>query len=250
MKQQILLLLFIPLCFLHSQKNSNTYTSIENNYKISKSEKANEYYDEATFLSLTASELEINGKKEDAIKIYKKAIDRFKKALLIDSLFTDALDNMALCYRRINEVDNAIFYYKKSLKIMPNNRMALNNLGTAYIAKGDFNNAIETYTSLLSVVEPNDKESAASRNFYKAEPYYGLAQTYFKMENYEKSKEYSFLASEIWKQNDLIEYSQDALYIYAFSEYFMGNEKKATDILIELANNGHQGSKDVLAYPE
>ena len=161
MKQQILLLLFIPLCFLHSQKNSNTYTSIENNYKISKSEKANEYYDEATFLSLTASELEINGKKEDAIKIYKKAIDRFKKALLIDSLFTDALDNMALCYRRINEVDNAIFYYKKSLKIMPNNRMALNNLGTAYIAKGDFNNAIETYTSLLSVVEFDNGEKAA-----------------------------------------------------------------------------------------
>ena len=102
----------------------------------------------------------------------------------------------------------------------------------------------------IVIVEPNDKESAASRDFYKAEPYYGLARTYFIMENYEKSKEYSFLASEIWKNNDLIEYSQDALYFYALSEYYMGNEKKATDILIELANNGHQGSKDILVYPE
>ena len=250
MKKLIIPLLFIPLCLIYSQKNSNTYTSIENNYRISKSEKAIEYYDEATFLSLTASELEVKGKKEDAIKKYKKAIDLFKKALLIDSLFTDALDNMAVCYRRINEVDNAIFYYKKSLKIIPNNRMVLNNLGTAYIAKGDFNNAIETYTSLLTIVEPNDKESAASRDFFKAEPYYGLANTYYKMKNYEKSKEYSLLASEIWKQNDLIEYSQDALYIYALSEYFIGNEKKATEILIELADNGHQASKDILVYPE
>jgi tetratricopeptide (TPR) repeat protein len=250
MKKLILLLLFIPLCFLNSQTNSKTYTNSENNYKTSKSEKAIEYYNKATYLSETASGLEINGDKDAAILNYKNAIDLFKKAILVDPLFTDAMDNLAVCYRRIGDVDNAIYYYKKSLKIIPNNRLALSNLGTAYLHINDFNKAVETYNFLLVNVDQNNKESEKMKKLLKAEPYYGLAQAYYKMEKYDKSKKYSMIAAEVWKENNLVDYRQDALYFNALSEYFLGNEKKATDMLVELANNGHQPSKNVLVYPE
>lgn len=69
---------------------------------------------------------------------YEKAIINYKKAIEIDSNYTDAMDNCALSYRRLNKLDDAEFYYKLSLKKLPTNELAMHNLGLVYIFKNDF----------------------------------------------------------------------------------------------------------------
>ena len=82
---------------------------------------------------------------------YKLAIQKFRKVILLDPNFTDCYDNLAVCYRRIEKLDSAIYYYKISLKIFPKNRLALNNLGLTYLEKNQFKEAEITYRQSLKL---------------------------------------------------------------------------------------------------
>jgi len=132
-------------------------------------------YSEENLKSLTqnenARELYNLGYAEFSKDNYNGAIDYYKKAVSIDPKYTDAIDNLALSYRRINNLDSAEKYYKQSLNVLPTNELAWNNLAVVYIHKGDLENAKSTFRKLISV---NNKYGDA---------YYGMSEVFLRQEN-------------------------------------------------------------------
>ena len=92
-------------------------------------------------------------KKED----FTKAIENYKKALVLDPNFAFAYDNIGICYRRLNEYDKAIDAYEKSLKIDPNGTMPLLNIAVAYLYNKEYKKAVKSYEKLAKL-EPNNPE--------------------------------------------------------------------------------------------
>ncbi|WP_196888905.1 tetratricopeptide repeat protein [Aureivirga sp. CE67] len=121
--------------------------------KESENPQALEFYYEGTKLSK-------EGKLEEAIKFYKKAVKE-------DPNFAWAYDNMGICYRRLNKLDEAEKAYKKSIKIDPTGKMPLQNLAVVYIHKKKFKKAVKAYEKLKKVDSSNP------------EVYYGIGSVYY-----------------------------------------------------------------------
>lgn len=89
-KLLVLLFLYIPFYSIYCQDR----TSQDNVYNPTLIPKAIELYNEGT--------IALENKK------YTLAIQKFKKVISIDPKFTDSYDNLAVCFRRINQLDSAI----------------------------------------------------------------------------------------------------------------------------------------------
>lgn len=129
-------------------------------------------------------------------KNYKSAIEGFQTSLKRDPNFVLALDDIAVCYRQLEDYDNAIKYYKKSLDIYPEGEYALMNIGVVYTLKSDFKSAIDSYEKLIQY-QPNN-----------AEGYFGAGKNYFALNNDEKALTDIFTAHKIYT-NDKSEYAKD-----------------------------------------
>lgn len=129
-------------------------------------------------------------------KNYKLAIDGFQLSLKEDPNFVLALDDMAVCYRLLNDYDNAIKYYKKSLAIFPEGNFALMNIGVVYTFKSDFKTAIEYYQKLIKYHPDN------------AEGYFGVGKNYLALNEDEKALDQIFKAHRIYTI-DKSEYVKD-----------------------------------------
>lgn len=119
-------------------------------------------------------------------KNYKLAIESFQMALKQDSKFVLALDDIAMCYRQLNDYDNAIKYYKKSLEIYPEGDFALVNIGVVYSLKTDYKTAITYYEKLIKY-DPNN-----------AEGYFGAGKNYFVLNDNTKALNNIFIAHRIY----------------------------------------------------
>ena len=73
------------------------------------------------------------------------AIEKFKKAVLLDPEFVYAWDNLGVSYRKNNQLDLAIEAYQKSLKLYPNGKLPLINLAVVYNLAGDQGKSSEHY---------------------------------------------------------------------------------------------------------
>jgi tetratricopeptide (TPR) repeat protein len=153
---------------------------------------------------------------------YKLAIQKFRKVILLDPNFTDCYDNLAICYRRIEKLDSAIYYYKISLKIFPKNRLALNNLGLTYLDKNQFKDAEITYRQSLKL-NSNSIETNESEIELNGEPYYGLCRTYFYQKKYDLAINNGETAYKIW-ESKLPLYASDALFIVGLSYLNKGDK--------------------------
>lgn len=71
-------------------------------------------------------------------KRYREAIPYFKKAASMDKEYSDPLNNMAVCYAHLNDIDNAILALQKSLAINPYHPEGYNNLATFYLQKKEY----------------------------------------------------------------------------------------------------------------
>lgn len=94
------------------------------------------------------------------------AIEGLEMAVSLDSMFVLAYDNLGVCYRQSDDLDNAILNYKKSLKVFPLSKMILQNIALAYAFKEDYGNSNKYYNRLIDV-HPN-----------YAEGYYGIGKNY------------------------------------------------------------------------
>jgi len=129
-------------------------------------------------------------------KNFKFAIVEFKMALVVDSTFVPALDNIALCYKRMGDYDNAIKYYKKSLSIYPEGDFALMNIGVIYTEKSEYKTSNEYYKKLVRLYPDN------------AEGYFGLGKNLFLLTEFESALEYVLTAQKIY-QLEKSEYVKD-----------------------------------------
>jgi tetratricopeptide (TPR) repeat protein len=130
-------------------------------------------------------------------KKYKLAVESLQRSLKEDPNFVLALDDIAVCYRQLDDFDNAIKYYKKSLDIFPEGDLALMNIGTVYSLKSDFKTAIDYYEKLIKY-QPNN-----------AEGYFGAGKNYFLLNDDEKALDNIFAAHIIYT-NEKSEYVKDS----------------------------------------
>jgi tetratricopeptide (TPR) repeat protein len=139
------------LAFNDDEKNQNS---------VSKNKAALNFYEKGNeFMS-----------KED----FASAIPWYEKAIAADSVFAFAWDNLAISYRKTNQLEKAVHAYLASLRLDPKGMTALINIPVVYglLAKPD--EAIAAYNRLF-LYYPNDPES-----------YYGVALIYVKYkENWE-----------------------------------------------------------------
>lgn len=150
---------------------------------------------------------------------YEDAIKNYKKAIKLDSSYTDAIDNCALSYRRLNKLDSAEYYYKLSLKKLPTNELAMSNLGLVYMFKNDFKTAKSTFKKLLKN-NPNYGDGL-----------YSLSEVYLRENKNDSAIIYSLKAYEVWKDNNP-EFSADALYYTGLAYLHKADKKKAMDYFV------------------
>ncbi|MCX8166380.1 MAG: tetratricopeptide repeat protein [Candidatus Micrarchaeota archaeon] len=108
---------------------------------------------------------------------YKKAIEQYTKAIVLNRLYSEAYFNRALCYYNLKDYDSAIEDYTKALELDPNNPILYNNRGDAFYLKEDYKKAIEDYSKALTL---NNK-------YMKA--YYNRGLAHACIEEYEKAIE-------------------------------------------------------------
>lgn len=163
---------------------------------------------------------------------YEEAIKNYKKAIQIDSNYTDAIDNCALSFRKLNKLDDAEFYYKLSLKKLPNNVLAIHNLGLVYMFKNDFKSAKITFKKLLKT------------NPKYGDGLYSLSEVYLREKNNDSAIFYSKKAYEVWKDNNP-EFSADALYYTGLGYLQKGDKKKALEYFMSANKLGKNISPEI-----
>jgi tetratricopeptide (TPR) repeat protein len=167
-------------CKSEVQKESDKITN--EHYSYSKNESAKNSY--------------IVAKDAMENKNYKVAIEGFQIALKQDNQFVLAYDDIAMCYRQLNDYDNAIKNYEKSLKIYPEGDFALVNIAVVYSLKSDIKNAVKYYEMLIKY-QPNNPEG-----------YFGAGQNYFTLNDYEKALDNIFIAHRIYTEENS-DYAKD-----------------------------------------
>jgi len=115
--------------------------------------------EEAMALFTSASELQQVGRLEEAMAGYKRALE-------IDSMFCDAMDNLGLTYRRLGRYAEAITWFRRSLAIVPDGYSAMLNLAGAYQDGGPPDSAMAAFERLRRLF-PQDPEG-----------YYGIGCVY------------------------------------------------------------------------
>lgn len=194
-------------CLLENKNNLEKKKDLH--YSYSKNESARNAY--------------IIGKDFMKDKKYDLAIESFEIALKNDKNFVLANDDIAVCYRQMNDYDSAIKYYKKSLSIFPEGDFALKNIGVVYTLKSDFKTSNEYYQKLI--------------NFYPtdAEGYYGLGKNLILLEELEKALLNILKAHKIYlKENSAYAKDAETLESIIYQEMKKkGEEQKFIDIANE-----------------
>ena len=86
---------------------------------------------------------------------YGQAVIHYKKALGIQQDYLEAHYGLAVCYSKLDMVEDEIWQYKRILAIKPDMLSALVNLGNAYLLKGNLGNAILNYRNARMLDESN-----------------------------------------------------------------------------------------------
>ncbi|MDP3682553.1 MAG: tetratricopeptide repeat protein, partial [Ignavibacteria bacterium] len=90
-----------------------------------------------------------SGFKEDAIKLYKKYLEKFPDN-------TDVLVDMGVCYFDLKNYDEAIPAMEKAIKINPKHQIANMNLGIVNLAKGNIEKSKEWLQKAVAL-DPNSE---------------------------------------------------------------------------------------------
>ncbi|MEO0226253.1 MAG: tetratricopeptide repeat protein, partial [candidate division WOR-3 bacterium] len=161
-------------------------------------------------LFIEASSLENQGKYEEAIKVYQKAIE-------YDPSSTELYRNIARLYTRLKKYKEALHYAHKALKIAPEDVENIKLTGTIYLQKLDINKGIK-YFEMAQTLMPDDEEIMINLSylyegmnlFHKAEElleritktnpslesYFRLGQISARMNNHSKALKYYYKALE------------------------------------------------------
>lgn len=131
------------------QKDSSAIEVIQTNTSVSKSSKTSPK-DEAIILLNKGELLYKNGLVEDAILIYKKALEFAPED-------EDIHYNLAIAYAKIGDTNSAIKHYQEALKIVPEHLETRNNLGNLLAKLGRYKEAEEHFKYALNIM-PDDAQ--------------------------------------------------------------------------------------------
>ena len=105
------------------------------------------------------------------LKEIEKAKECFEKAIEINPNYVDAHNNLGTIFKGLEENQKAKECYEKAIEINPNYADAHNNLGVIFRKKGEYQKAKECFEKAIEI-NPNS-----------ANPYYNLAFTSLKLED-------------------------------------------------------------------
>ena len=94
------------------------------------------------------------GRLQLSKKRYKEAIKAFSEAIKLNQNNIFALANIAVCYHRAGDIDNAIFYIEKALILDTNDEINLDNYVIFLMEKNEIEKSAKILNK-LSVVFPN-----------------------------------------------------------------------------------------------
>ena len=145
---------------------------------------------------------------------YEGAIKFYKQAVLHDSNFTDAIDNIASSFNRLNKPDSAVFYYVKSLSIKPNNIIALNNLANIYSITNQIDKSADTYKTIIKI------------DTLSADGYMGLADVNLRQKDYSAATKNAKDAYRILEKRNKQEAGKAMLFL-GIAQLSLGNKPEA-----------------------
>lgn len=119
------------------------------------------------------------GELQDSERLYLAAIAR-------DPDYCDAMDNLAVQYRRGGRVEEAITLYERSVAIAPHNEMAWQNLGYAYQSVDRVDDAVRAYGQIIDMSPKNP------------EGWYGRGQTLLMAGRYGEAKQALTQAEQLY----------------------------------------------------
>jgi len=82
---------------------------------------------------------------------YHDAINHFKRAIKLNSNFSNAHYNLGSTFMKISDYDNAIYSLKESIKINDNYFQAYFNLGDCYRKLDKFNEALSSFSKCIEI---------------------------------------------------------------------------------------------------
>lgn len=118
------------------------------------------------------------------INKFDEAIEYYKRAISLDSNYSDPWSNIAVAYSMKGELDLAISSLYNAIKILPYYAEAYNNLGTLYLSKKEYDQA-ERILNMALQIRP-----------YYGKAFFNLARVYFAKNDVQKAWEYAKKATE------------------------------------------------------
>lgn len=145
-------LVLSSLTFSLAQKQSSivTVAADEESYKGSKNTKAMALYNLGSRLLYQGDD-------------YAKAATFLEEAVRLDSTFVEAIDNLAVCYRRLGKYEESIKCSEDSIRAFPNGEIAHCNLALTYSLINQQKKALYEYKKVKDINPTN------------AEAFYGSA---------------------------------------------------------------------------
>jgi len=201
---------------------------------------------------------EINYLYGNILKIQNKfqdAIDAYKKAILLNSKFSEAYNNLANTQKKISENENAVYNYIQAIKFDKTNFGAYFNLANLYRSEKKYEEAINNYNKVLELnpkfVEPMNNIGSINLilgNFENGLKYFKKAieidnfnsESYY---NYVSTKKISkddeiFLKLKNFIEKEKLPQAQNFKMYYSLSKsYFDINNKELGFKYLELASN-------------
>jgi tetratricopeptide (TPR) repeat protein len=152
------------------------------------------------------------------------AISFYKQSVKQDTNFIEAIDNLALSYRQLNQLDSAKKYYIISLEKYPRGELAYQNLGTVYLIEKDYQRALYQFHQLSELNESN------------SEAFFGKTKAYLAISQYEQALVSGLRCEELYKAENN-PYLTDIQYLLGITYYYKNNKSMSKSYL-QMALNG------------
>lgn len=162
-------------------------------------------------------------------QLYPQAINVYKQAIVADTDYIDAYDNLGLAFYYLGRLDSAEHYFNLSLKKLPGGVTALQNMGMLKENKKEYDKALDYYNQIVKqnpqapegyyavsrVLSNTGKYAEALPKALQAEKFYQAANSpyigdchyqiliiYFYLNDKPKAKEYLALCKKEGVQVD------------------------------------------------
>jgi tetratricopeptide (TPR) repeat protein len=110
-----------------------------------------------------------------ADRLYEKAIDKYREALMLEPKNAKAHYFIGCSYGRLGDLNNAMLAFEKTIEIDPDFHRALNNLADIYVRKGELERALKLIQKALLLAPQQTGYSLTCSEIYMNMGKYDLA---------------------------------------------------------------------------